>query len=183
MPVTNYKGTVDDKAATLSRYRYAMCFENSFHPLWTEGYLTEKILDCMACGTIPVYYGCSNIDALVPDDCFLDWRHFESPHELDMCLQNMTDHEYLGYCERMLAFMNAYNPAYKHSAYRLYETIAALNNTQPSAGEKHMPNDYLDSCTRFGKFLFYTTAAIYPVYQNIYPAFACVRKLNRIFSK
>ncbi|MBI9020962.1 MAG: hypothetical protein JEZ10_06890, partial [Verrucomicrobia bacterium] len=57
MDTPNYRGECADKAETFARYRYALCFENTFHPLWTRGYLTEKILDCMASSVIPVYYG------------------------------------------------------------------------------------------------------------------------------
>ncbi|MGE4488598.1 MAG: hypothetical protein AB7E95_03525, partial [Kiritimatiellales bacterium] len=51
MNTPNYRGECGSKEETFSRYRYALCFENTFHPVLTRGYLTEKILDCMAAGT------------------------------------------------------------------------------------------------------------------------------------
>jgi hypothetical protein len=39
-------------------YQYSVCIENSSH----ENYFTEKITDCILNKTIPIYYGCSNID-------------------------------------------------------------------------------------------------------------------------
>lgn len=45
------------KSDALRDYRFSIEVENSGLP----NYFTEKILDCFATGTIPVYYGCPNI--------------------------------------------------------------------------------------------------------------------------
>jgi len=44
---------VQDKIKTLNEFRYSLCFENSYTP----GYVTEKIFDAFAGGTIPIYWG------------------------------------------------------------------------------------------------------------------------------
>lgn len=36
---------------------FHLCIENSIEP----NYITEKIVDCIQCKTVPVYYGCPNI--------------------------------------------------------------------------------------------------------------------------
>ena len=56
----SYRGTLppEEKLKTMSGYRFAICYENT---RGTAGYLTEKIFDCFASGTIPIYWGASNI--------------------------------------------------------------------------------------------------------------------------
>ena len=45
--------SVADKKAFLSDYRFSIAAENSLH----DGYITEKIMDAWAAGTIPIFYG------------------------------------------------------------------------------------------------------------------------------
>jgi hypothetical protein len=45
--------TMAEKSAWLIPYRYSVIIENSVVP----GYFTEKLLDCIACGTVPLYWG------------------------------------------------------------------------------------------------------------------------------
>ncbi len=175
MDTPNYRGIAEDKAETFSRYRYALCFENTYHPLWTRGYLTEKILDCMASQTIPIYYGCSNIEELIPADCFVDYRRFSSPEELDAFLQNMTDEEYLGYAERMRNFVKEYNAPERHSAFRLYETIVSAASTHNASQETHYPKDYWAMSTVAGKLRYCAMKTLLPHYKVVYPMFALMR--------
>jgi hypothetical protein len=49
----NYCGPVDDKVATLARYKYALVFENQI----VEAYNSEKLYHCIQAGTIPLYRG------------------------------------------------------------------------------------------------------------------------------
>lgn len=45
--------TFEKKEDALSDYMFSVTMENASY----EGYWSEKILDCFACGTIPIYYG------------------------------------------------------------------------------------------------------------------------------
>jgi len=175
MATPNYRGVAVDKAETFSRYRYALCFENTYHPLWTKGYLTEKILDCMASLTIPVYYGCSNIEELVPSDCFIDYRRFSSLDELDDFLQSMTDEEYLGYVERMRKFAAEYNAPERHSAYRLYEKILDVASSERTRQMNTYPEDYLAIASFTGKLRYLAMKILLPHYRIVYPIFTFVR--------
>ncbi|RDU53050.1 alpha-1,3-fucosyl transferase [Helicobacter sp. MIT 00-7814] len=49
----NIGARVGDKQAFLSQYKFNIAFENS----QTNGYLTEKIFDAKAAGTLPIYWG------------------------------------------------------------------------------------------------------------------------------
>ena len=44
---------VESKLEKMKDYKYSLCFENSYHP----GYVTEKVFDAFAGGTIPLYWG------------------------------------------------------------------------------------------------------------------------------
>jgi hypothetical protein len=43
----------EKKEDAISEYMFSVTMENESYP----GYWSEKILDCFACGTIPIYYG------------------------------------------------------------------------------------------------------------------------------
>lgn len=84
-----YKGPVKSKYETLSRYRFALCFENMAMP----GYITEKIFDCFFVGTIPIYLGAPDVENYVPKSCFIDMRDFAGYAELHTYLSNLSDED------------------------------------------------------------------------------------------
>jgi len=49
---------ISRKSEGLSKYMFSIEVENCYLP----NYFTEKILDCFAVGTVPIYFGCPNID-------------------------------------------------------------------------------------------------------------------------
>jgi hypothetical protein len=133
MPVPGYKGRAADKLETLSRYRFALCIENDGHPLWSRGYVTEKIFDCFYASTVPVYLGAADIEQHVPSECFIDLRKFESLDELDRFLSTMSDETYFQYLENIDRFLEAYDAPSKHSCLNLYETALNLAAKPPPA--------------------------------------------------
>lgn len=58
---------LEDKADGLLPYQYSLAIENSSIP----DYWTEKIADCFLCWTVPVYYGCTNLEAYFPPESFI----------------------------------------------------------------------------------------------------------------
>jgi alpha(1,3/1,4) fucosyltransferase len=84
-----YRGAVPAKLETLSRYTFSLCFENVI----LNGWVTEKIFDCMAVGTIPIYWGAPDIEKYVPADCFIDMRRFGNYEHLHSYLHGLTDAE------------------------------------------------------------------------------------------
>lgn len=98
-----WKGTVDSKADTLSRYRFSLCFENMVLPGW----ITEKIFDCLAAGSIPVYWGAPEIRDVIPPECFVDMREFRDYAELRRFLQGLSPDEVRRYREAGRDFMQS----------------------------------------------------------------------------
>ncbi len=178
MDTPNYRGECADKLSTLAQYRYALCFENTYDPVWSKGYLTEKLFDCMAASTIPIYYGCSNVDELVPTDCFIDFRRFTSLADLDLFLQGLTDEAYLGYVARMQNFLLAYNPQQRHSVRRLYETVSHLAPRRYSEDSVAYPPDLRVMCSVNGKSRLAAMRMLFPCYRVIYPLFALARRVK-----
>ena len=181
MKTANYQGVCANKKLTLSRYRYGLCFENTFHPLWTKGYITEKILDCMASGTIPVYYGCSDVERIVPSACFIDYRQYGCLRDLDDYLQTMSDQEYSERVACGYAFLKQYDATRKHSVYRLYEAVAMLKDRQ---SEKRMPvrdypSDYWETSSFDGRLRFLAMCVALPHYRFIDRVFSGIRLLTR----
>ena len=98
-----WKGTVDSKAETLGRYRFAICFENMVLPGW----ITEKIFDCLAAGCVPVYWGAPEIADLIPADSYIDMREFEGFGDLRKFLHALEPDRVQRYREAGRAFMES----------------------------------------------------------------------------
>lgn len=76
-----------DKQAVISRYKFAICFENMSYP----GYVTEKIIDCFKAGVIPIYLGAPDICDFVPKAAFVDLREYADLDELYRHLTDITE--------------------------------------------------------------------------------------------
>lgn len=94
----SYIGAVDDKLATLARYRFAICYENARN---YPGYITEKILDCFRAGVVPVYLGAPNIDQWIPPDCYIDRNDFTNEQALYAYLSAMDAETHGAYVDRI----------------------------------------------------------------------------------
>jgi hypothetical protein len=81
-----YRGPVPVKSEVLSRYAFAICFENQI----LEGWVTEKIFDCLAAGAVPVYHGAPDIERWVAPECFIDMRSFSGYDELRAFLHDLS---------------------------------------------------------------------------------------------
>lgn len=58
---------VEDKWDALAPYRYSLAIENTSSP----DYWTEKLADCFLSWTVPIYYGCPNLEAYFPKESFI----------------------------------------------------------------------------------------------------------------
>lgn len=96
------RGAVTSKRAVLQRYRFCICYENASYP----GYLTEKMLDAMFAGSVPIYQGDPQVTRLVPADTFVDKRQFRDYGALYSRLKDMTADEYEGYRKAIHDFMH-----------------------------------------------------------------------------
>ena len=58
---------IEHKNEGLLPYRYALAVENTC----TVDYWTEKIADCLLTWTVPIYYGCPNLESYFPPNAFI----------------------------------------------------------------------------------------------------------------
>jgi hypothetical protein len=78
-PIDRYKPYKD--------YMYAIVVENCKYP----NYFTEKIIDCFACGCIPIYWGDPNIKERFNENGFYVWNDF---NELKNILEKISEEDY-----------------------------------------------------------------------------------------
>lgn len=69
-----YKGSCASKFEVFKQYDFCLCLEN----MAMEGYITEKIFDCLYSGTIPLYLGAPDISKYVDSNTYIDCRGFSS---------------------------------------------------------------------------------------------------------
>jgi len=58
---------IEDKWDGVAPYKYSLSIENSCGP----NYWTEKIADCFLTWTVPIYYGCTNLEDYFPEESFI----------------------------------------------------------------------------------------------------------------
>lgn len=98
-----YRGQLEQKWDTLASYKFALCFEN----IVLKGWITEKIFECFRVGTIPVYWGATDVEQLIPDECFIDMRRFKNYEELRMFLHSLTEEEIEAYRRNAKSFLES----------------------------------------------------------------------------
>lgn len=101
-----YGGLVENKEHILKNYKFCICFENTKN---MNGYVTEKIFDCMHAGCIPIYLGAPNITQYVPADCFIDMRNFKNYEELQKFIMHMSEETYAIYIKNIKQFLSSEN--------------------------------------------------------------------------
>ena len=98
----SYRGRVESKNEALQKYKFSICYENA---RGIPGYITEKIIDCLVAGCVPVYWGAPNIADHIPKEAFIDFTRFNDYKSLYHCLRNMPENEYAGYLGAINKFL------------------------------------------------------------------------------
>ena len=75
-------GYVPKKETSVLEYEKSVAIENSSQ----NNYFTEKILDCILCSTMPLYWGCPNISEYFPEGSYrlID---IQDPHQIKELLE------------------------------------------------------------------------------------------------
>lgn len=92
-----------DKLATMANYKFALCFENIEFP----GYVTEKIIDCLVAGVVPIYWGAPDIRDFISESCFIDARKFSSLDMLEAHLGKISESEWVEIVENGRTFLKS----------------------------------------------------------------------------
>lgn len=100
----NYRGSIPYKQTYLSHYKFCIAYENMKN---TQGYVTEKMINSLQVGCVPVYWGANNIEQYVPVNCFIDRRRFKNNMELYQFMKNMPEHVYNHYIENIKTYLES----------------------------------------------------------------------------
>lgn len=134
----------ETKLATIGRYRFCLALENSIAP----DYVTEKLFDPLAAGTVPVYLGAPNAADFVPGHSYIDAASFATPRELADYLRHLAetpqDYErYFVWRSKPLpeALVERLQRAAGAPRCRLAELVRQRLSAQPGApsGRPHLP--------------------------------------------
>ena len=69
---------IDNKINGLKNYMFSLVIENDN----TDNWITEKLIDCLTTGTIPVYWGCSNISKYFNTKGFIQFKNIKEANEI-----------------------------------------------------------------------------------------------------
>jgi hypothetical protein len=107
------RGVAKSKSETLGRYTFALCFEN----MRIKGWMTEKIFDCFFAGTVPVYWGATDVTDWVPPEAFIDMRAFRDYAELRSFLRSLARRDIERYRDTARAYIEsaAFDPFRKRA--------------------------------------------------------------------
>lgn len=100
----SYKGKIANKFETMQDYKFTIAYENIKD---VPGYITEKIMDPLFAGCVPIYLGANNITDYIPKTCFIDKRDFTSLDALYEYIKNMEEKRYLDYLESIEDFLKS----------------------------------------------------------------------------
>jgi hypothetical protein len=120
-----YRGIAEPKAEVLGSYNFALCFEN----MVLKGWITEKIFECFATGTVPIYWGAPDVTNYIPKDCFIDMRDFGGYEELRLHLKTMSLETIKAYRENARDFLasSAFRPFTKEAFRELVCRVLELD--------------------------------------------------------
>ncbi|WP_196219596.1 glycosyltransferase family 10 domain-containing protein [Halorubrum sp. BV1] len=81
-----YRGPLDDKWAGCASYKYSLAVENYQGP----NYFSEKVVDPLLAWSVPIYWGCTNLEEYLPEESFIriDIEANNAPERLREILEN-----------------------------------------------------------------------------------------------
>ena len=116
-----YKGSIptyNDKYKYISQFKFNFCPENSRF----KGYLTEKPIVSMVCGSIPIYIGATNIEEYLPIDTFIDYRYYTSKQLVDK-ITSLDENQINKYRQRIKKFITSKEIIDRYSSVAFAEKI------------------------------------------------------------
>lgn len=124
--LNNIGGPVADKRAYVARCKFTIAFENESHP----GYATEKIIEPLLMGSIPIYWGDPRIEEDFNPDCLINVHKYSNYDEVIERIMQIDSSEEL---------------------WRKYVTSPIFSqNIMPRALSDQAVLDFVDRLQRFG---------------------------------
>lgn len=99
----NWQGLASTKKEILTNSKFNFCFENIYG---LDGYISEKLLDSLIYGSVPIYYPSYDIDEkFLPSGLYYDYRNFENFESLIDFMNNFDDEAYNNWCSLVQSFL------------------------------------------------------------------------------
>jgi alpha(1,3/1,4) fucosyltransferase len=89
-----FSGELLSKKKTIRSSVFTFCIENCVND---DFYISEKFFDSIKYGSIPIYLGCEQVEKLLPKNCFIDLRAFDSFERLEEFMEFFTEDDYNKY--------------------------------------------------------------------------------------
>lgn len=126
----NSKGRLaQDKLELLTNYRFTVAFENY---QGDRNYISEKMIDPILAGSVPIYLGDACIASVIPSNVFIDARDFKSIPSLVAFLYRMSESQWATYFKAGMTFL-ATEQALRFCAYEHAKSTALfLSALSPS---------------------------------------------------
>jgi alpha(1,3/1,4) fucosyltransferase len=116
---TVWKGSVPSKLDALGDYTFSLVFDNSI----LNGWVTEKIFDCLVVGTIPIFWGAPDVGEFVDPGCFIDMRRFSGYPELRAYLKGLGPREIAEYRANARAYLDS--PRFRQFSKQAFTNLLA----------------------------------------------------------
>ena len=88
-------GPVEDKAQFIKQRQFNVCTENCHE---VPGFVTEKLLEAIHCGSVPIYFSTGHAEGIVPEAVYVNADQFNSISDLVRFCREMSDEEKLDIC-------------------------------------------------------------------------------------
>lgn len=120
-----YQGEIPGggKWEVFSQYKFTFCPENSRF----NGYVTEKPIQPMCCGSIPIYYGAPDVEQYLPKGTFINFAEFKNIDEVCDYIYHMNENEYRQYRENIRRFVTT-DESRRFSSVAFAETFLGVLN-------------------------------------------------------
>jgi hypothetical protein len=114
---TGSNHALDDKWDGLSPYKFSIIIESC----QKKGYFSEKLIDCLLLGTVPIYWGCPNLS-----DYGFDMRGIITFENISQGIKLIEELQTLPVCDQ--AIVNNFNKAkeYIFAEDYIYERYPAI---------------------------------------------------------
>jgi hypothetical protein len=129
------------KREFLLPYKFHIAFENQSVP----GYVTEKLVQAMRAGCIPIYYGCPRVAAEFNPKSFLNYHDFPSEEALmDRIMEiDRNDDLYMQYLKEPFFHGNQPSPAYDTKKMLDFFEGIFSSTKPPVAARKRLPRRWM----------------------------------------
>lgn len=118
---------IENKSTALADYRFSLIIENVRHNNW----FTEKLIDSLRTGTIPIYWGAQNISKFFNPKGFI---FFDNIAHLDKILNNLNDDLYLKnlkYVKENFELADYYSKNYFERIHKEISDFIQMRQSQP----------------------------------------------------